>query len=289
MSGLILTEKKPGVQLYVALSGIRISSMEELCYYLCHNIYAIDGSFFDEAFFDFLRGMEEEKLIQKLNMDILSGKHYSDLAGDVIGAVDYYSDAEKAKISEEFLKIKTRTPAENRKARADILRERGRYAEAMEEYSSVLEEGVGASDESIADVWNNIGVMRAGAFRYLDAVKCFEKALDRMNKQEYLDNLVCALIMAEEKQSDLCGKKQEQLKKEMLFKYQIDAALFDRYQAVIRQEEQKIAAAPETLAFQNKVSFQGRSDINRYYEEVDRVMAQWKAEYREQEKERQLE
>lgn len=289
MSGLILTKKKPGVQLYVPLSGIKISSMEELCYYLCHNIYAIDGSFFNEAFFDFLKGMEEEKLIQKLNMDILSGKHYSDLAGDVIGAVDYYSDEEKVKISEEFLRIKTRTPAQNRKARADALRKRGRYAEALREYSFVLEEGLGASDENTADVWNNIGVMRAEAFRYQDAVKCFEKALDRVNKQEYLDNLICALIMAEERQSGFCEDKQGQLKKELLFKYQIDAALFDKYRAVITQEEQNIAAASGTLAFQKKVSFQGKSDINRYYEEVDRVMTQWKTEYREQEKERQSE
>lgn len=51
MGGLILCRKKAEVPLYIELSNINIYSMEELCYYLYHNIYAINKSFFNEALF----------------------------------------------------------------------------------------------------------------------------------------------------------------------------------------------------------------------------------------------
>ena len=40
--------------------GRRLYSFEELCYYLYHNIYAINKSFFNEELFDFLKQAERE-------------------------------------------------------------------------------------------------------------------------------------------------------------------------------------------------------------------------------------
>lgn len=290
MSGLILCKKKAEMPLHVELSDSNIYSMEELCYYLYHNVYAIDGSFFDEAFFEFLKQMDQQALIQKLNTDILSGKKYLNLISDVIGAVDYYSVEEKAKITDELMEIMRRTPAENRKARADILRKCGKYTEALEEYYGIIEdESLGASDKNIADVWNNIGVMKAEAFRYEEAVKCFEKAMDRLEQQEYIDNIICALIMGEKYQEDPEDENLRILKKEMIFKYRIDGELFDKYAQVIDREEENILLSQDTVEFQKKMSFEGKNDMNQYHREVNQVITGWKTEYREQERERQSE
>lgn len=290
MSGLILCKKKAEIPLYVELSDIHIYSMEELCYYLYHNIYAIDGSFFDEAFFEFLKHMGEQALIQKLNMDILSGKKYLNLVSDIIYSVDYYSEEERESINHELMEIMKRTPAENRKARADILRECGKYSEALQEYYAVIkDETLGATDRNIAESWNNIGVLKAGAFRYTEAVKCFERAMDIQQQQEFLDNIICALIMGGKYQAEAGEESIKTLKKEMIFKYHIDNKLFEKYARVIEGEEENIRFDQDTIRFKGKMSFEGKSDINKYYKDVNQVITEWKMEYREQERERQSE
>ena len=100
MGGLILCRKKAEVPLYIELSNINIYSMEELCYYLYHNIYAINKSFFNDALFEFLKHMEETALVQRLNTDILSGKKYISLVWTILSCVDYYSSAEKQRSEE---------------------------------------------------------------------------------------------------------------------------------------------------------------------------------------------
>ena len=161
MSGLILTERKQGAGFCVKNSDMVLTSMAELCYYIYHNIYALDAGFFDEDFFDFLKAMEQDVLIQKLNIDILSGRHYTVFAEDVILYTDYYSAEEKKRISREFQKIKNRTPAENEKARADLLYHQGRTGEALREYQLLLQlPPEKTEDEITADTWNNIGVIK---------------------------------------------------------------------------------------------------------------------------------
>lgn len=288
MSGLILTKKKQGVSLPVEISDISLYSMEELCYYLYHNIYSINKEFFNEVFFEFLKGMEQEPLIQKLNMDILGGKHYICLAMDVIMAVDYYSEEEKEEIKLEFDGVMRRTPAENIKVRADILHENGKWKEALQGYRRLIEDHtLNVSEKNQADAWNNIGVIHAECFQYEEALECFDRALEIREQQEYMDNLICALIMAGKDMNPIQEKQLQDLKKQMIFKHNIQEELFRRYEEVIAREEKNIELGRETLALKERMSSECQNDIAKYYEDVSILIAEWKKEYREQERERQ--
>lgn len=285
MGGLILCRRKAEIPLYIELSNINIYSMEELCYYLYHNIYAINKSFFNEELFDFLKHMEETALMQRLNTDILSGKKYISLVWTILSCVDYYSPVEKQTIHQELMEIMKRTPAENRKARADILREKKKYGQAIEEYYAVIEdETLKASEKNIADAWNNIGVIKAQAFFYREAVCCFDKAISFYEQKEYMDNLICALIMGEKCQEEELDF--DVLKKEMVSKYDIEDMLIRKYKRVIEQEEREISSHQETEDFQNRMSGKDR-DIYQYKKDVNEIISEWKTQYREQEKERQ--
>jgi len=287
MGGLILCRKKAETPLYIELSDIYIYSMEELCYYLYHNIYTINKSFFNEALFEFLKHMEETALVQRLNADMLSDKKYISLVWTILSSVDYYSFSEKQAIHQELMEIMKRTPAENRKARGDLLRERKKYAQALEEYYAVIEdETLKASGKNIADAWNNIGVIRAGAFFYAEAVRCFDKAMGLQEQKEYLDNLICALIMGEKCQGEGNEENFDELKKEMVSKYHIEDSLLQKYTRVIEQKEREISFSQETEEFQNRMSGQ-ETDVRQHYKDVNQVISEWKTQYREQEKERQ--
>lgn len=290
MSGLILTERKQGAGFCVKNSDMVLTSMAELCYYIYHNIYALDAGFFDEDFFDFLKVMEQDALIQKLNIDILSGRHYTVFAEDVILYTDYYSTEEKKRISREFQKIKNRTPAENEKARADLLYHQGRTGEALREYQLILQlPPEKTEDEITADTWNNIGVIKVKAFHYKKALLCFEKAADTAAKEEYLDNLICTLLLLKENENETEAGEAERIKREYMQKYQITQEVMDRYAAVITQETQRIEMEEETKIFRQMVSAEGQTDLTEYYRNTGKVIDGWKEEYREQETERQSE
>ena len=290
MSGLILTERKQGAGFCVKNSDMVLTSMAELCYYIYHNIYALDAGFFDEDFFDFLKAMEQDALIQKLNIDILSGRHYTVFAEDVILYTDYYSAEEKKRISREFQKIKNRTPAENEKARADLLYHQGRTGEALREYQLLLQlPPEKTEDEITADTWNNIGVIKGKAFHYKKALLCFEKAADTAAKEEYLDNLICTLLLLKENENETEAGEAERIKREYMQKYQITQEVMERYAAVITQETQRIEMEEETKIFRQMVSAEGQTDLTEYYRNTGKVIDGWKEEYREQETERQSE
>ena len=290
MSGLILTERKQGAGFCVKNSDMVLTSMAELCYYIYHNIYALDAGFFDEDFFDFLKAMEQDVLIQKLNIDILSGRHYTVFAEDVILYTDYYSAEEKKRISREFQKIKNRTPAENEKARADLLYHQGRTGEALREYQLLLQlPPEKTEDEITADTWNNIGVIKVKAFHYKKALLCFEKAADTAAKAEYLDNLICTLLLLKENENETEAGEAERIKREYMQKYQITQEVMERYAAVITQETQRIEMEEETKIFRQMVSAEGQTDLTEYYRNTGKVIDGWKEEYREQETERQSE
>lgn len=290
MSGLILTERKQGAGFCVKNSDMVLTSMAELCYYIYHNIYALDAGFFDEEFFDFLKAMEQDALIQKLNIDILSGRHYTVFAEDVILYTDYYSAEEKKRISREFQKIKNRTPAENEKARADLLYHQGRTGEALREYQLLLQlPPEKTEDEITADTWNNIGVIKVKAFHYKKALLCFEKAADTAAKEEYLDNLICTLLLLKENENETEAGEAERIKREYMQKYQITQEVMDRYAAVITQETKRIEMEEETKIFRQMVSAEGQTDLTEYYRNTGKVIDGWKEEYREQETERQSE
>ena len=290
MSGLILTERKQGAGFCVKNSDMVLTSMAELCYYIYHNIYALDAGFFDEDFFDFLKAMEQDVLIQKLNIDILSGRHYTVFAEDVILYTDYYSAEEKKRISREFQKIKNCTPAENEKARADLLYHQGRTGEALREYQLLLQlPPEKTEDEITADTWNNIGVIKVKAFHYKKALLCFEKAADTAAKEEYLDNLICTLLLLKENENETEAGEAERIKREYMQKYQITQEVMERYAAVITQETQRIEMEEETKIFRQMVSAEGQTDLTEYYRNTGKVIDGWKEEYREQETERQSE
>lgn len=289
MGGIILSRKKTGLFFETSPGGWKIYSMEELCYYLKHNIYEVIPEFFSEKLFLFLREMEMEKLAVKLSLDKAAGKHSVFLALDVIFAVDYYSKDEKREIEQSFLQITKRTPAENKKVRADILMEQGKLLEAYREYRSLLGENSGATEENCADAWNNIGVIYARRFQYDRALKCFERAMDLTGQQEYLDNIICALIMACKGFNSPPQAWCLERKKACMMKYQIAPEIFEKYEEVILREEKNIRISQETIEFKEQFSIVGQGDITKVYNSANDIITGWKLEYKQQERERQSE
>lgn len=281
MSGLILCGKKARVPLHSEISDIEIYSLEELCYYLYNNVYILDAGFFNQEFFDFLKELELDNLIQRLNGDILSKKSYLRLISDIIAYTDYYSSKEKVAIGEKLMMIENRTPYENMKDRADGLKEKGKEEKALELYKEIIaNRELQTSDKVMAGAWNNIGVIKTAAFCYKEALDCFQRAADLDEVQEYTDNIICAVIMCER------YEKPGDYRKDVAAKYNIEDDIFEKYNEVIKREEKSISCNHETMEFREKLAYKSKTNMEQYYRDIDHIMNKWKDEYRKQERER---
>lgn len=171
-----------------------------------------------------------------------------------------------------------------------MLYHQGRTGEALREYQLLLQlPPEKTEDEITADTWNNIGVIKVKAFHYKKALLCFEKAADTAAKEEYLDNLICTLLLLKENENETEAGEAERIKREYMQKYQITQEVMERYAAVITQETQRIEMEEETKIFRQMVSAEEQTDLTEYYRNTGKVIDGWKEEYREQETERQSE
>ena len=285
MSGLILSEKKEGVFYRESLEEKRIFSAEELCYYLKQNIYAINEDFFGEELCAFLAALGYQslsvRLLQKKNL----GKSYLSMAADVIMEIDYYSGEEKKKILAEFDRIMERSPAQNRKVRADILMKNGKEEDAYKEYKNISEDA-DLEEELRADCLNDLGVICGAGFRYEEAYTYFRQAMQLHKKQEYLDNMICCLILAKDGPGRMGTEALREKEKELCVQYGVSGELIEKYGIVVEREAKNVELSGDTIEFKEKISPRNKP-LEEYYQTMEELLAGWKEDFRKQGLERQ--
>ena len=208
--------------LFVEQAGVDLYSLEELSYFLYHNICLVDRHFFDERLVRWLR--EEagcKELAERLERGISSGAALKDLVMAVVGASGVYFGKELAKLEERLRGLGTLKEQERLKLRADELLDNRNEWAAMEEYRRILKMhqnsqlGLGF----YGAVWNNLGVCYARQFLFREAVQCFETAYeyqpdDRIREQAELAGQLAEGILpgAGKKRTDPADPQKQLLK-----------------------------------------------------------------------------
>ena len=84
--------RKPYIMPY---TNQKIYSLEELCYYLYHNIYTLTEDFFQPALADWLREeTNHEKLANKVNKMMSENPTLKDMVVTILCGCDYYRENE---------------------------------------------------------------------------------------------------------------------------------------------------------------------------------------------------
>lgn len=79
----------------IPISEVPVYSLEELCYYMYHNIYTVTEEFFDENLVHWLKGQVHLRTLA-MKMEKLIRKHHNikDLVVTLLCACDYYKKEE---------------------------------------------------------------------------------------------------------------------------------------------------------------------------------------------------
>ena len=197
MSFDLCTTKTAQRPYFIGSIGTRIYSLEELCWFLHHNLCLIDENITSPALVDWVRDeLGLRSLARKLS-DALErpDRDVSYFVLPVFQEAGYLPPGESRRVREELTRVQVQPEEERLKTKADYLVKGGRYQAAVMLYREILDnrsEGkLGAS--FYASVWNNLGCAMARQFCFSEAADAFLRGWKTFQSRELMRKYVSTL------------------------------------------------------------------------------------------------
>ncbi|MBR0131795.1 MAG: hypothetical protein IKR27_09715 [Lachnospiraceae bacterium] len=177
-------------------TGISVYTMEELCYYLYHNIDTLEEDLSNISLISWIRtelGMTERA--DFLEQLIHRGSGLKDIVVSIFVSTDYYTEEEINNLIKEIDQLYDMLPVERKKRHADMLMRFHKYREAGFEYRQLMDDREFSSlaTEAQGDVAHNLGVLTARNGRFQAAAKLFDSAYHKNNNKESLCQYIYCL------------------------------------------------------------------------------------------------
>lgn len=188
MGSYILCQTKIAeVPYYLENISTNIYSLEELCYYLYHNLYLIDDTVLNEELFMWL---EDElglsvlagKLSQKLSEEHL----LEDMLYPIFKEINYLSYEELRILKHKLTDILSESSIVRAKKKGDALVENQMYVNAIHIYQKLLAENIQEemSSELKGAVFHNLGCAYSYLFQMEKALEYFWKAYEETGSRD---------------------------------------------------------------------------------------------------------
>lgn len=268
MSGMILCRSREAKKPYLIENmGIRIYSLEELCYYIYNHIYVIGNDFIDGSLIEFIREETGETILAD-RLSVLLAQHagLAELVVTILKYVDYYNIGEIEEIRGILETLHTQNVYERLKARADSFLGSQHYYSAIRNYRKIIE---GQRDLSLtglfyAKVYHNTGVAYARMFLYRQAAGYFEQAY-KIGQHE--ESRKCCMAAKRLSMGDDVIEREEASEEEYVLKREIETLMDNaRYSDSYRSLQEL-----ERLKEDGKVAA--------YYQGIEDAINTWKQQY----------
>lgn len=230
MGSIILCHKKKAKQPYeISRVHRKIYTIEELCYYMCNNLYLIDYTIMNTQLCDWL---EKELELNELsaNLKQLLQQHGSaeQFIVTILAHSSIYTTAELKRIQDVLEKLKNQKPIEKQKYKADNLLQSGAVKSAILIYQSIVHDEV---DESVdgkfyGKVYGCLGAAYGRLFLYEEAAKMYEAAFQICEEESMLKAYIyaCSKYMSKEEYKEFIQKSQIYEQFDALIKKEINEA-----------------------------------------------------------------
>ncbi len=174
------------IPFYIENVSLNIYSLEELCYYLEQNTFFLEPDFMSE---DLCSWIETEAGNQDLARRLRTIRNANGSLQEFVSAIleetAFCSGERIQEIREELRETTDKTGYECQKLRADRWMKNQRYASAVAEYQSLLQERDIPPDFQ-GDVWHNLGTAYARLFFWEEAGECYRRAYELNQRSESL-------------------------------------------------------------------------------------------------------
>lgn len=257
------------------LTDTNVYSMEEVCYYIWHNIYMIQEEVFDREFVMWIeKELHMEETSHKLACLIQDHKNLKDIVVTICCSCDYYDEEEINALIRLMDEIEQMPAYARKKHKGDTYLACYSYEKALEEYEKVFEsdEVLHAEKEAYGSIFHNMGVAYSNLAEFRKAAEYFLKAYEQNKKDASLSQGLFALRLSKDVEGykkalvdfDVSPEKQLQWEKE--------------YTQVISQSSQ----CREALKIEKLRNVMKSGNVAEYYDKVHKYVLDWKNEYRKQ-------
>lgn len=197
MSGYILCQTKKAQHPYfIENISMNIYSIEELCYYLYHNLYLADHTVFNEELCNWLRDeLELVHLAAKLKQNLERNVSVEDMIYPVFKEINYLTYEEMKGFNSRIVTYGKEKAAVRQKRKGDALTENGMYVNAIRVYQKLLErEDLSEQRKGFAaSVRYNLGCAYSYLFQMEKALEYFEKAYEAGHERKRLKTYLLAV------------------------------------------------------------------------------------------------
>lgn len=263
----------------VARLGISVYSMEELCYCIRENAYLLDTSLMND---ELLRWIDRECGLRQLAEELYPLVHkrgsLSDFVTMIMEYTGFYSSEYISEIAGVLKQGAGLSSIEKRKSQIDYLVKKKRYVSAIRDYDELLakwkkpeemEEALPAPSVRAA-ILHNKGVAYTGLMLYQQAADIFEEAYRLDAQDDYMKSYLAA------KRMQLSDGEYIAFAAEVPGSFQISLELEKNVEQAKAAWKQQV----DYQRLQQRASWRGGSDKQKYYDENDRLTKALKAEYR---------
>ncbi len=274
MGKVILCTGKTARNPYYFLStGTRVYTIEELCYYIYHNIETVSEELVCPELVAFLRnelGLEERA--NQLEKLYATHAGIKDIIVLILCSADYYEEEEIRLLLNELDSLNEMTPLQRKKRNADHYLENGQYRDAMKAYRNILysREPVEMNSIEYGNILHNLAVLYAKTGAFVTAAEEFRSAYERNGNPESLKQYLYALKYA--KQEDLFDKEISRLSENRQLLEEIESELYH-----VSDNEDNTYDYHELMRIRN-LKESGR--VSDYYKAIDELVGRLKNKYR---------
>ncbi len=175
----LIEKRKVNKPFYHDTIGVRLYSMEELCYFLETHIYLIDPIWVGDALFAWIETeLGEPKLAESLRLARRRKEDEFACVEMILKASGSYSGGELEDLSGLLNQMRGKTKIERRKMSGDLALESGKYRKAAYTYMELLDDEyrMHMTEELRGNIFHNLGVVYARMFLFKDAAALFARA-----------------------------------------------------------------------------------------------------------------
>lgn len=255
-------------------SGIRIYSIEELCYYLYHNVYMIEEDMLSEDLFDWID--TELKLTERAKKLKLLKRQKADvktLITVILCSADYYTE-EEIKAVLKILDAVIGMPVIKRHwIKANHYLKNEQYLEAATEYERIIasNEAAELTPEEYGDVFHNLAVAKVHMTGLREASRLFGYAFERNNREESLKQYLYTKMLSSNEDSY----------EQIIADYQISEEAEQSILTFLQQKDQEIQASEQLEKLGELRQIKEQGDSERFYQLVDEQLEVWKGKIRQ--------
>lgn len=180
MGSLILCHDQHAAHPYeITRIHCKIFTMEELCYYLCNNLYLIDYTIMNEQLCGWLEeDIGKRELADQLRDVIRMRGSVEKFVLTILKSSGIYKEAEMIRIQNVLERLKNQKDIERQKYKGDNLLESGEVEEAILVYQAILNEGEDENTDSkfYGKIYASLGSAYGRMFLYQQAARMYDRA-----------------------------------------------------------------------------------------------------------------